>query len=116
MWMNYDYSPVLRDNSVLGGTTAPVDTSIESTSEATNETAEPMIEKSIKTDRSNNGFIQRKRLKILEAIYQRDKYTAVKSYIGTDANVLSIVPLNYVTDNYTLVDLSRGEYTQCRHR
>lgn len=110
MWMNYDYSPVLHDNSVLGGTTAPVETTTETTTESTtentSETIEPTIEKSIKTDRPTNGFIQRKRLKILEAIYQRDKYAAVKSYIGTDANVLSIVPLNYVTDNYTLVDVT----------
>ena len=97
MWMNYDYNPVLRDTAILGGSEAP---DIEAS------TAPPMrIEKSRSSQQTSDGFVQRKRLKILEAIYHRDKYAAVKSYIGTDANVLSIIPLNYVIDNYIIVDV-----------
>ncbi len=97
MWMNYDYNPVLRDTAMLGGSDVQ---------ETEASTAPPTrVEKSRPSQQSSDGFVQRKRLKILEAIYHRDKYAAVKSYIGTDANVLSIIPLNYVIDNYIIVDV-----------
>jgi hypothetical protein len=97
MWMNYDYNPVLRDAAMLGGTTAPE-------TEVSSEPVKP-TEKTQHSQRTTDGFIQRKRLKILEAIYHRDKYAAVKSYIGTDANVISIIPLNYIIDNYIIIDV-----------
>ena len=97
MWMNYDYNPVLRDTAMLGGSEAP----------KTEASPAPptSVEKSRTRQQTTDGFVQRKRLKILEAIYHRDKYAAVKSYIGTDANVISIIPLNYVIDNYIIVDV-----------
>lgn len=97
MWMNYDYNPVLRDAAMLGGTIAPE-------TEVSPEPVKP-TNNSRSSQRSTDGFIQRKRLKILEAIYHRDKYAAVKSYIGTDANILSIIPLNYIIDNYIIIDV-----------
>lgn len=98
MWMNYDYNPILRESAFIGGSTAPEKEPLD----------EPIAtQKTVKSDGSEHKqFLQRKRLKILEAIYHRDKYAAVKSYIGTDANILSIVPLNYVIDNYILVDVT----------
>ena len=97
MWMNYDYNPVLRGTTITGGSEAP---EMETPPEP-----RQTIEKPQPVQRTNDGFVQRKRLKILEAIYHRDKYAAVKSYVGTDANVISIVPLNYVIDNYIIVDV-----------
>lgn len=106
MWMNYDYAPTSRefsfiDRSMNGG--------YINRSEAPEITEEsPIVQDKKEHYRKDekDGFIQRARLKILEGIYHRDKYAAVKSYIGTDANVLSITPLNYVTDGYTLVDVT----------
>lgn len=94
MWMNYDYDPVpnnfSRNPSMQGGVDMDVkDTPIE-----------------LSQSKHIDGFVQHKRLKILESIYHRDKYAAVKSYIGTDATVISIVPLNYILDNYIVVDVT----------
>ena len=95
--MNYDYNPILRDTAMFGGSEAP------ETEAATAPST--TVEKSRPSQQTTDSFVQRKRLKILEAIYHRDKYAAVKSYIGTDADVLSIIPLNYVIDNYIIVDV-----------
>ena len=103
MWMNYDYEPKSREFSFI-------DTSMHGG--YINRSEEPeLMEETPKTtgkkeySRREESFVQRARLKILEGIYHRDKYAAVKSYIGTDANVLSITPLNYVIDGYTVVDV-----------
>ena len=68
----------------------------------------PKPETSVKPTRNEqpkSGYTQRARLKILSVVYYRDKYAAVKSYIGADANVISIKPLNYIIDNYIIVDV-----------
>ena len=103
--MNYDYNPVMYQ---LGGMKRS--RSMFSHSEVPEELTEkerPTEQvTSIKPEReSDKGFVQRARLKILEGIYHRDKYAAVKSYVGTDANVLSITPLNIIMDNYIIVDV-----------
>ena len=106
--MNYDYNPVMYNINQLGGMKRS--RSMFSHSEAPEESTEKVQPReqvtSIKPEReSDKGFVQRARLKILEGIYHRDKYAAVKSYIGTDANVLSITPLNIIMDNYIIVDV-----------
>ena len=112
MWMNYDYAPSSKDFSFIdrgmhGGWNNRSEKIEDPTEKETVDETPKVTEKSegVRRDR-NNGFVQRARLKILEGIYHRDKYAAVKSYIGTDANVLSITPLNYIIDGYTLVDVT----------
>ena len=104
MWMNYDYEPRSKefsfiDTSMHGGY-------INRSEEPETPEETPKVVDKKEHSRREEGFVQRARLKILEGIYHRDKYAAVKSYIGTDANVLSITPLNYVIDGYTLVDVT----------
>lgn len=54
---------------------------------------------------NTEAFKQTARLKIPEYVYSHDKYTAVKSYIGSDAEVIDIIPLNYIIDGYIIVDV-----------
>ena len=104
MWMNYDYEPKSEEFSFIDKSMHGGYSNRSEALESTDETPKTVDKK--EKLRKEESFVQRARLKILEGIYHRDKYAAVKSYIGTDANVLSITPLNYVIDGYTLVDVT----------
>lgn len=109
MWMNYDYEPTSKEFSSVN-TSAHSDYNNRSMPHEDDSKSVPNDKDDSKNEHDNRerkeGYIQRTRLKILEGIYHRDKYAAVKSYIGTDANVLSITPLNYIIDGYMLVDVT----------
>lgn len=106
MWMNYDYAPKSKEFSFIDTSMRGGYTNRSEEQEITEETPKAIDKKEYSRREAKEGFVQRARLKIIEGIYHRDKYAAVKSYIGTDANVLSITPLNYVIDGYTLVDVT----------
>ena len=106
MWMNYDYAPRSKEFSFIDASMHGGYFNRSEEQEITEETPKTVDKKEYSRREDKEGFVQRTRLKILEGIYHRDKYAAVKSYIGTDANVLSITPLNYVIDGYTLVDVT----------
>lgn len=107
MWMNYDYRTLSRDISAYPDHHAKHIDRAELTSPVDADERPSVPKHSDKPkDKTVNGYVQRTRLKVMEAIYQRDKYAAVKSYIGTDANIISITPLNYIIDNYIIVDVT----------
>lgn len=106
MWMNYDYEPKSKEFSFIDASMHGGYLNRSEEQETTEETPKATDKKEYSRRNDKEGFVQHTRLKILEGIYHRDKYAAVKSYIGTDANVLSITPLNYIIDGYTLVDVT----------